>query len=425
MLKEYPEYKESGIDWIRKIPKYWKTLMLFQCAEEYFKSNKNVHHQNLLSLSYGKIKRKDINTKEGLLPASFDDYQVVKKGNIILRLTDLQNDHKSLRTGLVNETGIITSAYVCIKPRDNVTPEYLHWILHTCDSHKVFYGMGGGVRQSIGYTDISKMYFPIPPVSEQNAIVKYLDFKTKQIDEFVSAKEKEITLLEEFKRSLISDYVSKGNSQTEMKESGIEWIHKIPKHWKILMLFQCAEEYFKSNKDIHHQNLLSLSYGKIKRKDINTKGGLLPESFDNYQVVKKGNVILRLTDLQNDHRSLRTGLVTETGIITSAYVCIKPRENVTPEYLHWILHCCDLHKVFYGMGGGVRQSIGYTDISKMYFPIPPLEEQNVIADYLDKKTYEIDTLISSIQKQITLVKELRTKLIADAVTGKIDVREAV
>ena len=420
MLKEYPEYKETPAIWIDKIPSSWKSKKVRELYTERREKVSDKDYEPLSVCKAGIVPQLEdaVKTDNG------DNRRLVKKGDFVI---NSRSDRKG-SSGVSQYDGSVSLICITLKPITNENQFFMHYLLRSVPFTEEYYRNGHGLVADLWttrYDEMQNIFLPIPPISEQNAIVKYLDYKTKQIDEFVSAKEKEITLLEEFKRSLISDYVSKGNSQTEMKESGIEWIHKIPKHWKTLMLFQCAEEYFKSNKDIHHQNLLSLSYGKIKRKDINTKGGLLPESFDNYQVVKKGNIILRLTDLQNDHRSLRTGLVTETGIITSVYVCIKPRENVTPEYLHWILHCCDLHKVFYGIGGGVRQSIGYTDISKMYFPIPPLEEQNVIADYLDKKTSEIDTLISSIQKQVTLVKELRTKLIADAVTGKIDVREAV
>ena len=146
---------------------------------------------------------------------------------------------------------------------------------------------------------------------------------------------------------------------------------KFPSHWQKLMLFQVSTEQKISNKNVHHQNLLSLSYGKIKRKDINSHGGLLPISFDTYQIVNADNIILRMTDLQNEHKSLKVDFVTETGIITSAYTCLKVRENIFPRFLYLILHKYDLNKVFYGMGGGVRQSIGYSDIRKMILPVPP------------------------------------------------------
>ena len=197
---------------------------------------------------------------------------------------------------------------------------------------------------------------------------------------------------------------------------------KIPAYWDELMLFQVASEQKISNKTVHHQNLLSLSYGKIKRKDINTKGGLLPASFDTYQIVNDGNVILRLTDLQNDHKSLRVGLATETGIITSAYTCLKPRDNILPEYLYLMLHAYDVSKVFYGMGGGVRQSIGYSDIRRMTIPLPPLDEQQAIVDYCYSEQKKIEKLIDSLNDEIAYIQELRVRTISDVVTGTVDVR---
>ena len=191
-----------------------------------------------------------------------------------------------------------------------------------------------------------------------------------------------------------------------------------PPHWKKLMLFQVATEQKISNKNVHNQNLLSLSYGKIKRKDINTHGGLLPASFDTYQVVNADNIILRLTDLQNDHKSLRVGFVTETGIITSAYTCLKARENILPQFLYLALHTYDINKIFYGMGGGVRQSIGYSDIRRMFLPVPPIEEQKEIAAYLDEKCGKIEKLIAGLQDEIKYVEELRVRIISDVVTGR-------
>ena len=130
--------KDSGIPWVGQIPEHWDSRFLFQVSKEHYISNKNVLHQNLLSLSYGKIVNKDINKTDGLLPANFDTYQVVEDGNLILRLTDLQNDHKSLRVGLVTQEGIITSAYVCLETFDSILPKFLYYQLHSFDIKKVF-----------------------------------------------------------------------------------------------------------------------------------------------------------------------------------------------------------------------------------------------------------------------------------------------
>lgn len=137
-------------------------------------------------------------------------------------------------------------------------------------------------------------------------------------------RERELRTLNELKQAEIASVVTRGlNPDVPMKDSGIPWIGQIPVHWDMKYLFQVAHEHYISNKDIHHQNLLSLSYGKIVHKDINTTEGLLPASFDTYQIIEPGNIVFRFTDLQNDHKSLRVGLSKETGIITSAYIAVE------------------------------------------------------------------------------------------------------
>lgn len=423
VLKPYPKYKNSEYDWLGQVPLHWEERYLFQCATEQNLSNKTIQHQNLLSLSYGRIKRKDIKTTTGLLPATFDNYQIVNKGNIILRLTDLQNDHKSLRTGLVTETGIITSAYLCLKCSEDTIAEFLQQLLHSYDIRKLFYGLGGGLRQSCGFQDLKKIRIYLPPRSEQIQIANYLDYKVALINKFIKDKKKEIILLKEQKQAEINQAVTRGiNPNAKMKDSGISWIGEIPEHWDKRYLFQLCEEQKQSNKSIKNQNLLSLSYGRIINKDINSTAGLLPASFDTYQIVNNGNIILRLTDLQNDHKSLRVGLATQTGIITSAYTCLKVKDTINPEYLYLALHTYDILKVFYGMGGGLRQSIGFKEIRKLIFNLPLLDEQQEIITHIKSIDDRIEIAVSAIENQIKLIQEYKTSLISDVVTGKVDVR---
>ncbi|EIH5004343.1 restriction endonuclease subunit S [Shigella boydii] len=168
--------------------------------------------------------------------------------------------------------------------------------------------------------------------------------------------------------------------------------------------------------------MLSLSYGKIIRRNIESNFGLLPESFDTYQIINKGDVILRLTDLQNDKNSLRVGLVKERGIITSAYLNIVSESCLISSYLYYLLYSYDITKVFYGMGGGLRQSMKFEDFRRLPLLIPSKEEQSAIVKQLDQLTAKIDTLIDKQLHQIALLKERRTALISAAVTGKIDLR---
>ena len=420
------EMKDSGVEWIGKIPESWDVKQL----RTYFlrRSNKNIHLQekNLLSLSYGRIVRKNIDTKEGLLPESFDGYNIVEDGDIVIRGTDLQNDHRSLRTGLVTERGIITSAYMTLKPKTEVNSAYYHYLLHCYDVSKVFYSMGGGLRQSLDYWEFIRMPVLHPTDGEQEEIISYIQTKCTAIDTAIEKTKKSIEKLEEYKKAVITKAVTKGiDPNAKMKDSGVEWIGEIPENWDVKQL----RTYFlrRSNKNIHLQekNLLSLSYGRIVRKNIDTKEGLLPESFDGYNIVEDGDIVIRGTDLQNDHRSLRTGLVTERGIITSAYMTLKPKTEVNSAYYHYLLHCYDVSKVFYSMGGGLRQSLDYWEFIRMPVLHPTDGEQEEIISYIQTKCTAIDTAIEKKKKAIEKWEEYKKSLIYYAVTGKIDCRNEV
>lgn len=240
----------------------------------------------------------------------------------------------------------------------------------------------------------------------------------------MSQRERELAALEELHQAEIAEVVTHGlNPDAPMRDSGIPWLGKIPAHWKELKLSQVAKEHYLSNKEVHHQNLLSLSYGKIIRKDINATEGLLPSSFDTYQIVEPGNIVLRLTDLQNDQKSLRVGLVKEEGIVTSAYLALEPRKSILSEYLYLYLHATDIHKYFYSLGSGIRQNLNFTGLRDILISLPPLAEQQAIVEYINAKTAKIDGLIADLSAQIEKLKEYKQRLIADAVTGQIDVRK--
>ena len=240
----------------------------------------------------------------------------------------------------------------------------------------------------------------------------------------MSQRERELRLLNELKESEIANVITQGlNPNVKMKDSGIPWIGMIPEHWGIRRLSQVSYEHFISNKNIHHQNLLSLSYGRIVRKDINTTDGLLPASFDTYQVVENGNIVLRLTDLQNDQKSLRVGLAKEEGIVTSAYVCLGVLNKfVAPTYLYNVLHSFDIKKLFYSMGGGLRQNLNWQGLKKIDIPLPPMQEQLDIIAYIENKCNNIDALMGELQAEIEYLKEYKQSLIADCVTGQIKVQ---
>jgi restriction endonuclease S subunit len=260
--------------------------------------------------------------------------------------------------------------------------------------------------------------------AKQQSIIDYLDHRTTEIDSLINDLTRQAEMLDTYKRELITGAVTKGlDKAVPMKDSGVEWIGGIPAHWEQHPLLAVAKENTVKNTGMTCDNLLSLSYGKIIEKDIDTNFGLLPASFEGYQIVQPGYTVLRLTDLQNDKRSLRTGYVTVTGIITSAYLGLIPSLQLDSRYFTYLLHAYDLLKIYYGLGGGLRQSLKFTDMKRLPVLIPPRPEQEQIAVFINAKTAKIEGLIADISEQIEKLKQYRQIVIHDAVTGKIKVSE--
>ena len=411
--------KDVGIEWIGDIPSNWNIKVAFQLFEQVKNKNDGLVEQNLLSLSYGKIKRRNINSVNGLLPESFDGYNIIEKDDIVLRLTDLQNDQTSLRVGLAPERGIVTSAYLTLRNKSENIPLYLYYYLHAYDLCKGFYGMGAGVRQGLNWDGLKLLKFALPPIEEQIEITNYLNKKCTEIEMVLKKTKATIDEYKKLKHSIIVNTITQGvRGERFVKDVGIEWIGDIPSNWDIKVAFQLFEQVKNKNDGLVEQNLLSLSYGKIKRRNINSVNGLLPESFDGYNIIEKDDIVLRLTDLQNDQTSLRVGLAPERGIVTSAYLTLRNKSENIPLYLYYYLHAYDLCKGFYGMGAGVRQGLNWDGLKLLKFALPPIEEQIEITNYLNKKCTEIDTLIS---KKSSLLEELeayKKSIIYECVTGK-------
>ena len=204
-----------------------------------------------------------------------------------------------------------------------------------------------------------------------------------------------------------------------LKPSGIPWIGDIPEAWEVVTLARLFREKKCKNTENKETNVLSLSYGEIKKRNIETNMGLLPESFETYNVVEKGNIVLRLTDLQNDQKSLRCGLVKERGIITSAYVTLEKIWSLDSSYYHRLLHSFDIMKGFYGKGEGVRQNLKFSgELSKILLAYPPLPEQEAIARYLDEKCALVEGVIAQKEVIIGKLNDYKKSLIYECVTGK-------
>lgn len=422
-MKKYESYKNSGVGWIGEIPSHWSCVKIKHLLRERVdKSEDGIGEPLSMSQKYGLIPTSQMDVVPNLA-TSYVGAKRTRQGDMVLNKLKAHLGVFALSA----YDGLVSPDYAVYYGTGRADLEYLEYLFKTPLYVSEFIKKTTGV--AIGFNrlytdDLFSIPAHYPPMQEQKRIVDYLKDKTLKIEQYVSARERERELLDSLKQSEIANVVTNGlNPNVRMKDSGIPWIGMIPEHWETRTLSQMARVHFISNKNVHHQNLLSLSYGKIVCKDINTTEGLLPASFDNYQIVEDGNIVLRLTDLQNDHKSLRVGLSTQEGIITSAYLAIEAFTGILPKYLYFLLHSIDVKKVFYSMGNGLRQSLNWTELRKLKCIVPPILEQQAIVDYIEAKLSKIDSCMADLQTEIDYLKEFKQRLISDVVTGQICVAE--
>lgn len=415
------EVKSSGIAWIGTIPKCWETDKL----KYHLRRNEPRNPGDVVVLSLyrelGVIPKDSRDDNHNVTSEDTSKYKYVRPGDFVI------NKMKAWQGSVaVSEyEGIVSPAYFVYEFTDDaIFKRYFHYLLRSCYKDE-FMRLSGGIR--VGQWDLpadalENTPILIPPMDEQRRIADFLDAKCAEIDALTADIQTQIDTLEQYKRSVITGTVTKGlNPDAEMKDSGIKWVGAIPEHWSIHPVYTYFGERKNKNSFGREDNLLSLSHGRVIRKDINTSDGLLPESFNTYNIVEAGDIIIRPTDLQNDKRSLRTGLVKEHGIITSAYIDLCPLKQVDSRYFHFLLHAYDVMKVFYNMGNGVRQGLNYSEFSRLMVFEPPYEEQVAMADYLETKVTEVDAIIEQKKEQMAVLDAYKRSLIFEYVTGKKEV----
>lgn len=426
--------KDSGISWLGEYPSDWKLKKIKYCLQERVEKNNPVRTTEILSLT----------AKQGVIPYDQKEgggnkpkedvsaYRLAYPGDIVMNSMNILSGS----VGLSQYFGCVSPVYYMLRPWKAIEDvRYYNYIFQTTMFQRSLFGLGNGIlikesgngklntiRMRIPMDKFGRLFIPVAPIDEQKRIADFLDAKCAEIDALTADIQTQIDTLEQYKRSVITETVTKGlNPAAETKDSGIEWVGRIPAHWPIHPVYSYYGERKNKNRLGKEDNLLSLSYGRVIRKDINTNDGLLPESFNTYNIVEAGDIIIRPTDLQNDKRSLRTGLVKEHGIITSAYIDLCPLKQVDSRYFHFLLHAYDVMKVFYNMGNGVRQGLNYSEFSRLMVFEPPYEEQVAMADYLETKVTEVDAIIEQKKEQMAVLDAYKRSLIFEYVTGKKEV----
>lgn len=426
---QYTDMKDSGIKWIGSVPASWNVRTLYQLVTRVNCKNSDLAEQNLLSLSYGKIKRKDINTNDGLLPASFDGYNIIEAGDIVLRLTDLQNDHTSLRVGHATERGIITSAYTTLRPINPAHSRYLYYLIHAFDLKKGFYGMGSGVRQGLNYDEVKELRIVLPSQEEQDAITKFLDKMCSFIDDTVVEAKSFIDESSKWRTSLIYEIVTNGiNPNMAKKKSSIQWIKEIPAHWeikKIKFLPNNEENAFEdgdwiespyiTDSGIRYLTTGNIGDGKFKRQG---NGYISIETFNklNCKYAYPGDLVFSRLNAPYGRSCILPDDFPEYVLAVDNVIL---RTDESKKYISYVTQCPGYQETVLDKAAGTTMKrISRTNLGNISIPLPPKVEQDGIAEYLDKKCTAIDLITDELCELIDALEQYKRSLIYEVVTGK-------
>ncbi|AYF33138.1 restriction endonuclease subunit S [Vreelandella alkaliphila] len=432
----YPEYKDSGVEWLREVPVHWGVLPFFSRFSENKRSNKGMVEDNLLSLSYGRVIKKDINTLDGLLPESFETYQIIQPDDIVFRLTDLQNDKRSLRSAISEEKGIITSAYLSVRAR-GVNARFSSYLFRAYDLTKVFYAMGGGLRQSMKYGDMKWIPVLTPPESEQLKIATFLDHETTRIDALVEEQQRLIALLKEKRQAVISHAVTKGlDPDVPMKDSGVEWLGEVPEHWVVATLrrvLQTIEQGW--SPECFNFPADECKWGVLKAGAVNngvyrdTENKALPDG-----LAPKSNIEVLIGDLLMCRASGSPDLIGSAAYVKSTrpnlmlsdkLFRLVVNKEVCSEFIALSLGSMPLRRqIEQSINGaeGLANNLSQASIKNLKISLPPWSEQRQIVAELMRVLDGLKEQLDLASDTVTLLQERRSALISAAVTGKIDVR---
>ena len=409
------------MEWLGDVPEHWQQKPIWSLFKRIKRTN--FPTERLLSVyrDYGVIPKDSRDDNHNRASEDLTPYQLVCANDLVI------NKMKAWQGSIaISELrGIVSPAYYIYQPKAEYHSKYIHFLIRSAYYIQSYKNYSKGIR--VNQWDLEHEAFThidllLPSLEEQQKIVAFLDTETTRIDTLIAKQEKLIELLEEQRKSIISHAVTKGlNPNAPMKDSGVEWLGEVPEDWEVKRFGYIFTENKKKNIGLIETNVLSLSYGNIKEKNIDDNKGLLPESFETYQIIEPNDIVFRFTDLQNDKRSLRNAISKYHGIITSAYIGVKTKENA--DFYNYLFRAYDLQKVFYSMGDGMRQSLKMDELNKMPIVLPKIEAQERIVKFINEENQRINNLVVKQKNLIEKLKEYRSSIISHAVTGKIDVRE--
>jgi type I restriction enzyme S subunit len=434
-VKPYPSYSDFNQEWLGELPSHWKvmrTKLLFNLITEPAPIGNS---EELLSVytALGVKPRKDLEAR-GNKASSTDNYWRVEKGDIIV--------NKLLAwmgaVGISEYNGVTSPAYDILRANGDVNPYFYNYLFRNPIASREFKRHSRGImdmRLRLYFTRFGDIKLPQPPLEEQNKIVDYLQFKQKKIDRFIRKKKQLIKLLNEQKAAIINQAVTKGlDPNAKMKPSGIEWLGDIPEHWEVRKLKYVAE-IFPSNVDKHSKDgektVRLCNYTDVYKNDYITNDMNLmiatasDEQIERFTLHVNDVIITKDSETSNDIAIPAFVKENLENVVCGYHLSVmRPNERILGEFLFRILQSKTINIQFEVNANGVtRVGLGTYSQKNPKIPIPPILEQQEIVNEIVAETAKLNQTISTIEKEIALVEEYKTALIAEAVTGKIDVRD--
>lgn len=406
------EMKDSGIEWIADIPEHWSVSKI----------------GGLYSLRVTKVSDRDYPplsvTNKGILPQletaaktnAHDDRKLVCKGDFAI---NSRSDRRG-SCGISSYTGSVSLINTILRPMTEMHPQYYDWLFHTIQFGDDFYKWGHGIVDDLwttGWQDMKKISIPTPPITEQAVIADFLDEQCAEIDTLVTDIQSQIEALEEYKRSVITEAVTKGlDPDVEMRNSGVQWIGEIPTHWTLIRIGSLYGLRTQKVSDIDYPPLSVTKMGVLPQLDTVAK----TNAHDDRKLIVKGDFVI---NSRSDRRG-SCGISDYTGSVSLINTVLFPITEMNPRYYNWYFHTVGFADEFYRWGHGIVDDLwttGWQDMKNILISVPPLDEQQRIADYLDSKCAEIDNIITEKKQQIETIEEYKKSLIFEYVTGKKEV----
>lgn len=421
------EMKDSGISWVGEIPKGWSVNRAKYC----FVNTKEIagcrsdRYERLALTMNGVIKRSK-DDSNGLQPEKFETYQILRPDELVFKLIDLQNVSTS-RVGLSPYLGLVSPAYIILKSNKRVLPAYAEKYFLMLWKNQIFNALGdAGVRSNLNSKDLLELSIPFPTLVEQQRIAEFLDRECGKIDGLKADIQAQIDTLEQYKRSVITEAVTHGlNPSAPMKDSGIPWVGEIPQNRvkakikNVASMIRSGTTPLSAVSEFFENGTINWIqsgdiYGKKYINDVSMKiTELALASSSSLKIVRKPFIVM----------AMYGGSVGNTAIslidacTNQACCCIKPNDKTNFGFLYYWLLFCREDFLIKAEGGG-QPNISQNKIRNEYIFIPPLDEQQEIADYLDNKCAEIEQIIADKKSQIETLDGYKKSLIYEYVTGK-------